>query len=181
MTDYNEDVRSVLPFLVAVALWASPALAADSWAEVVDEAATREEVVAVLGKPEIEFTAFVPKGDQPLQISPSLPAPPEPGAELDLSDDDLLRVLEYRGLKRGLNWQVVLKDDKVWYCVAPPLADEGAIDALAKKFGKAPIQSIDVLTADTIRTWDLIRYPKKKRIFVREPGSQPVLARIITR
>jgi hypothetical protein len=168
-------------FVAGLAALSAPALAADSWAEVVDEAATREEVVAALGKPEIEFTAFVPKGEQPLQISPSLPAPPEPGAELDLSGDDLLRVLEYRGLKRGLNWQVVLKDDKVWYCVAPPLADETGLDALAKKFGKAPIQSIDVLTADTLRTWDLIRYPKKKRIFVREPGGSPVLARIITR
>ena len=159
-----------------------PALAAsDSWAEIVDEAATRDEVVTALGKPEIEFTAFVPKGEKPLQIVPSLPGPPEPGVEVDFSDDDLLRVLEYPGKKRGLAYQVVLKDDKVWYCVAPPLASELDVPAVTKKFGKAAIQRIDVLIADTIRTWDLVSYPKKRRLFVKEPGDDPVLARVITR
>lgn len=156
------------------------ALAADPWVEVVEESATRDEVVVALGKPEIEFTAFVPKGEQPLQISPSLPGPPEPGVEVDYSDDDLLRVLEYPGTKRGLAYQVVLRDEKVWYCVAPPLASEKDMATIAKKYGKAPIEAIDVLVADTIRTWDLVRYPKKRRTFVKEPGEQPVLARIVT-
>ena len=159
----------------------TPALAADPWAEVVEESATRDEVVTALGKPEIEFTAFVPKGEKPLQLVASLPEPPEPGAEVDFSGDDLLRVLEYPGKKRGLAFQVVLKDDKVWYCVAPPLATELDLAALSRKFGKAPIQAVDVRAADTIRTWDLIRYPKKRRVFVKEPGESTVLARVITR
>lgn len=173
-------VRSAALVIAALAC-SSPAFAADRWAAVVAETATRDEAVSVLGKPEIEFTAFVPKGDQPLQISPSLPAPPDPERKVDFSGDDLLRVLEYRGRKRGLDWQVVLKDGKVWYCVAPPLADEGTVDALAKKFGKASIQRVDVRIADTLRAWDLIRYPKKNRVFVREPGAQAVVARVITR
>ena len=162
-------------------LTAAPALAADPWAELVDESATRDEVVAALGKPEIEFTAFVPKGEKPIQIAPSLPGPPEPGVEVDFSDDDLLRVLEYRGKTRGLAYQVVLKDEKAWYCVAPPLAAEQDLATLAKKLGKAPIERADVLVADTIRTWEVIRYPKKKRVFVKTPGETDVLARVITR
>lgn len=170
--------RALLALLLVVA---TPAFAADPWADIVDEAATRDEVVSVLGKPEIEFTAFVPKDEKPLQIVASLPAPPEPGVEVDFSDDDLLRVLEYRSKSRGLAYQVVLKDEKVWYCVAPPLATEQDLAGVSKKFGRAPIQRVDVLVADTIRTWDLIRYPKKKRAFVKEPGEQAVLARVLTR
>jgi hypothetical protein len=181
-----------MPAALLLALMTPALAAADAWEDVVAKAASRDEAVAALGKPEIEFTAFIPKGDQPLQISPSLPPPPMPGEAMDFSEGrvlsdgaapeyELVRVLEYPGIKRGLAWQVVLKDEKVWYAVAPPMEDERDLGLLAKKLGKAPIEAIDVLIADTIRTWDLIRYPKKKRIFVREPGAQPIVARIILR
>src|SRR5687768_15389015 len=130
-------------------------LLADPWAALVEKQATREQVAAALGKPEIEFTAFVEKGEKPLQISPSLPGPPEFSGEWgagapptgrakgggtptepdewapDYADDELVRVMEYRGRRRGLAYQVVLKDEKVWYAVAPPLADEESFVALA--------------------------------------------------
>ena len=167
--------------LLSIALFVPAIAAADAWEDVVANAATRDEAVATLGKPEIEFTAFIPKNEQPLQISPSLPAPPMPGEPQDFSDDELVRVLEYPGIKRGLAFQVVLKDEKVWYAIAPPMQDERELGLLAKKHGKAPIQAVDVLMADTIRTWDLIRYPKKKRIYVREPGTQPIVGRVILR
>lgn len=168
--------------LAALLLASLPlAAAADPWEDVVAKSSTRDDAIAALGKPEIEFTAFVGKDEQPLQISPSLPAPPMPGEEKDFAESELVRVLEYPGLKRGLAWQVVLKDEKVWYVIAPPMPDEADLAALAKKHGKAPIQTVDVLSGDLIRTWDLIRYPKKKRIYVREPGSQQILARIVTR
>ena len=174
-------MRALLAAGVLLVSAPGPAAAADLWGDLVAASATREQVVKALGKPEIEFTAFVEKGETPLQISPSLPPPPLPGEVPDFRDDDLLRVLEYRGRKRGLNYQVVLKDEKVWYCVAPPLADEQDLGAVRKKHGKVAAKRVDVLTADLLRTWDLVRYPKKKRAFVTEPGTEPVLARIVTR
>lgn len=171
-------MRRFLPALLAVA---SIAVAAerDPWVEVVAEEATRDEVVAALGAPEIEFTAFVDKGERPLRISPSLRPPPRPGDPPDHADDDLLRVLEYPGARRGLAFQVVLRDGKVWYCVAPPLGDETDTAALERKYGKAEPAPLDVLVADLLRTWDVIPYPKAKRLFVREPGAQPIAARVI--
>ena len=159
----------------------SVALAAprDPWSEVVAEQATRDEVVAALGPPEIEFTAFVEKGERPLRIAPSLPPPPRPGEPPDHADDELLRVLEYPGARRGLAFQVVLRDVKVWYCVAPPLADEKDLAAVEKKYGTAEAVPLDVLVADLLRTWDVTAYPKAKRLFVREPGTDPIAARVI--
>lgn len=178
-------MRAPLAAVAAVAvLWAPRppllrAAPADPWAEVVAEAASRDEAVAALGTPLIEFTAFVKKGAMPVQLSPSLPPPPAPREAPDFADDDLLRVLEYPGKKRGLAYQVVLKEERVWYAIAPPLEDEATADALRKKFGKATIESVDVLTADLLRTWELIRYEKRKRTFIRKPGERTILARVI--
>lgn len=176
-------LRSIALASLACAACAGVADAAspqrDAWADVVAEEASRDEVIAALGKPEIEFTAFVKRGERPLKISPSLPPPPMPGEPPGLANTTLLRVLEYPGARRGLAYQVVLRDGKVWYCIAPPLADEADTAAVERKHGKAEPAPLDVLVADLLRTWEILAYPKANRLFVREPGAQPIAARMI--
>lgn len=165
--------------LLALTLLAAPPKAADPWAAAVDGAMTRDQVVAALGAPPIEFTTFVPKGERPLQIHPTLAPPPAPGDDDYASDDELVLVLEWPGTTRGMSHQVVLKDGSVLYAIAPPLADEADAKSVAKKYGRAKVETGHTVAGDILRDWELARYPEKRRIFVRKPGATKISARVI--
>ena len=78
-----------------------------------------------------------------------------------------------------MDFQVVLKDDKVLWAVAPPLADERDTAAVTKKYG-VPIEAKgDVHVADTLRAWQVLAYPAKGLAFVHAPGDTAIVARIV--
>ncbi len=173
---------------LAVALVASTVAAGrerrsteDPWTRIVTTAADRADVVRALGEPAIEFTAFVAPDATPVQIVPlSEPPPPEEGDGNPLAKMRLLRVLEYDGGVPGMRPQVVLSEaGRVLYAIAPPLADETTVVAVRKRMGAAKYEVAEVLHGDLMRTWGLLAYPKKGRIYVHAPGDDRIVARQI--
>ena len=90
------------------------------------------------------------------------------------------RVATWEGIA-GQDWLVVLKDDRATYAVAPPLKDEQDAAFLTKKYGASETRTAGSISGDVVRSWEILDYPGKRRMFLRRPGETAVVARVIYR
>lgn len=166
-------------------LWASLASAApapaatptpDPWVALVG--ADRATVEKAVGRPNLEFTALLDDGAQPLQLTPG-GAPPAFDADEKLPPRSAVRVLQYDGGERGMDYQVVLKGQTVLWAVVPPAPDELNTASVRRKYGKPIVAKGDVYHADILRHWEVLAYPKKGLAFVRRPGDNEIVARVL--
>jgi len=170
--------RLALAALLSLSLGPSVLAApADPWAKLAG--ASRDEVVKALGSPELEFVGILDDGAKPLQIPP-MGAPPAFDEDGEIPKRSAVRVLQYPGGARGMDFQVVLKDDHVLWAIAPPAYDEKDAKSVTKKYGKATQVDGDVYHADIQRTWTILAYPKKGRAFIRNPDAEKIVARVIS-
>lgn len=169
-------LRSALLLVPFALLATGAAKAKDPWATLVG--ADRPTVVKAIGEPELEFVALLDTGAHPLQIPP-MGAAPVFDEDGPLPERSAVLVLQYRGGARGMDYQVVLKDEKVLWLVAPPAEDEKSLAAVKKKYGEPVLASGEVFHADIERTWGLLAYPKKGCSFVRKPGGEQIVARVL--
>lgn len=175
-------MRRAFTAIALVAMLTSPALAqriADPWSDLVTSRADVAAVRKALGAPSASFTGVIDAGTRPLHIPLTVPAPAEAGEKAP--SREVVRVLRYPGVE-GLDYQVVLKDGRVLYAVAPPQPDEKSLDAIRKKYGTPGTPEDEgTLAADLHAAWDVYAVPKRKRRFVTRPGSTEVVARIVER
>ena len=95
----------------------------DPWSSLIAAKADREAAIAALGKPEVEYDAAVEKGARPFQVH---------SGYYPLKDPELVYVLDFRGSTGAIDWQIVFRDGKADYAIAPPLNDESDLAAVTK-------------------------------------------------
>ena len=168
--------------LLLVALLAATPAPKDAWATLVASRANRAAVVAALGDPKEEFVSGWDAGTPPPVQLDSEPPSNAPDAPAHAAPQTVVKVLDYGDRdESGFHFQVVLQDGKVLYAIAPPLDGESTSAAVTKKYGATTAEPSPVLRADVMRSWEVLRYPKKKRAFVRVQGNEAIVGRVVTR
>jgi hypothetical protein len=159
------------------ALLLSGPAATDAWSQVVTSHAARRTVLAKLGIEASRFVSSFDQGGYPLQLTSS---PAEPGtASETAAPTTVVEVLEYPGPVRGLHYQVALQAGKALYALAPPLDSEKEVSAITRGYGPSQPREMAVIRSDVIKTWKVLTYPAKKRLFVLGEDGKTVLARMI--
>lgn len=146
-------------------------LLADAWSAAVAARADRDSAVKALGKPQKEFIASLEKGAFPLQLFDAVSESEKPRRAV--------RVLQWKGGAKGLAYQLVLEDGKALYAIAPPLDDEKDVAAVRAKHGAAEPRRETVVAGDVFRAWEVLDYPDKKLLFVKKPGEDAIVARLL--
>ena len=168
--------------LLLVALLAATPAPRDAWASLVASRADRAAVVKALGDPKEEFVGgYDPSEPLPIQLD-SEPPSNAPDAPEHAAPQTVVKVLDYGDRDgSGFHFQVVLQDGKALYAIAPPLDGETTSASVTKKYGTTTAEPSPTLKADLMRSWEVLRYPKKKRAFVRVQGSEAIVGRVVTR